>query len=273
MNNRYLQRLALLTCGLLLVLWAVPCVVGGFLWREWRQERLSQALVAAIKRNETKQALSALEQGANANANDTPIPVLPFWPWLHNRWTHNVQQSSTAAPSALVLLINGTQPHGEWESGPPENAGLAEALLRHGANANDVDASVKECVLRLAVMQGKFRTVRLLLRYGANPNAGLETRWTVLMDAAANGYADCEEALLAAGANVNARTEDRSTALMYAADYGRVDCVRVLLAYHADPNLQTDTGTTALAYAQGFAANENKWAITAHLLQAAGAKE
>ncbi len=72
----------------------------------------------------------------------------------------------------------------------------------------------------------------LILRFGADVDAGRGTRWTALHFAAANGMLDAVEFLVANGANVQAKDGRGRTALSEAARFGRDD-VAAVLANHA----------------------------------------
>src|SRR5271157_1133937 len=74
---------------------------------------------------------------------------------------------------------------------------------------------------------GDVKTVRALIKAGADVNARDKHGWTALMIATANGQTDVVETLIKAGADVNAVDEDSVTALMIAALNDHTDAVNV----------------------------------------------
>ncbi|HYG79912.1 MAG TPA: ankyrin repeat domain-containing protein [Pyrinomonadaceae bacterium] len=87
-----------------------------------------------------------------------------------------------------------------------------ERLVRAYA-AHPLGASVLPAALRAAVIYDRPEMVRLLLAWGADPNAG---RLKPLMDAIREGEVEYVRMLLDAGADVNATDEEGRSALDYA---------------------------------------------------------
>ena len=123
--------------------------------------------------------------------------------------------------------------------------------------------------LAFAALHGAVDSVRVLLRYGANPNQGslnyavLANQWQKFTDpwsiaraqaAASTGHQGIVRLLLKHGAAVNARTgSDRFTPLMVAANYSgflSLGVVRELLRGRADLNLVNAKGRNAEAIAR-----------------------
>ena len=123
--------------------------------------------------------------------------------------------------------------------------------------------------LAFAALHGAVDSVRVLLRYGANPNQGslnyavLANQWQKFTDpwsiaraqaAASTGHQGIVRLLLKHGAAVNARTgSDRFTPLMVAANYSgflSLGVVRELLRGGADLNLVNAKGRNAEAIAR-----------------------
>ena len=130
-----------------------------------------------------------------------------------------------------------------------------KALLASGVG---VDAKGRRDLtpLMAAAMEGHAGVAEALLRAGANPNAQTThplkgwTGATPLAWAATNGWADCVRVLLAHGAAVDARVLDRKTPLMLAAMWGYTGCVRLLLAAGARRDLTDAADLNALALAR-----------------------
>src|SRR5579871_6148798 len=111
-------------------------VLGWLTWREVKHERLNRQLIEAIKRQDTPTALSALAQGADANARDEQ-QTLPAWKVLWNR-LRGKRPPASHAPTALILTLE-LKFSGEEVVFPRENVPLLTALLDHGAQVNAQD--------------------------------------------------------------------------------------------------------------------------------------
>lgn len=108
-------------------------------------------------------------------------------------------------------------------------------LIRNGAQVN---AGIeKRSALHYAVQKNAIRCVKLLLQHGSNPNPPQVYVETPLHIAAEMGYVDCMKALLDAGADVTAQMGNkRNTALHLAAEDDFTDCVKALIDAGANVN-------------------------------------
>jgi hypothetical protein len=102
------RRTTLLALMITFLLIALP---GWSVWRAVRQERMNQALIAAIRRNDTRAVLSLLFDGADANARDkgkisARQAINDFWNRMRGR-----KQEEDFRPSAIVVLYT---PAGLW---------------------------------------------------------------------------------------------------------------------------------------------------------------
>ncbi|MES1260156.1 MAG: ankyrin repeat domain-containing protein, partial [Acidobacteriota bacterium] len=114
---------------------------------------------------------------------------------------------------------------------------LVEALLRHGAGANDILPS-GSTPLDVGVSAGAARAVRVLLENSGDPNRGGRNGTSSLEEAALKGFESIARMLLDHGARVNqVNTGSGTTALYAAASFGKGDLVKLLLDRGANPAL------------------------------------
>lgn len=115
---------------------------------------------------------------------------------------------------------------------------------------------VGDTALHLAAAGYRVEIVRLLLAFGADPNASMNHRHSRPLHYAADGYIigpawDSErqvrtiERLLVAGADVNAQDKNGAAALHRAVRTRCAAAVRVLLKAGGDPTLKNKPGSTA----------------------------
>jgi ankyrin repeat protein len=114
---------------------------------------------------------------------------------------------------------------------------LVDALLRHGALANDTLES-GATPLDTAASAGAVKVVRVLLDNGADPNKSGRNGTSPLENASLKGFDAIAEMLLDHGALVNQVNDSSgSTALYAATSFGKGDVVKLLLGRGAKPNL------------------------------------
>jgi ankyrin repeat protein len=124
---------------------------------------------------------------------------------------------------------------------------LLESHLRERAPVN-VRAADGTTPLMMAVLQGTPTTVRLLLDYGADPNAVNKNGGTGLLYAAGN--LQMVQQLVEHGADINARSALGNTPLIAAAAHpDNLSVVKLLLNRGADLHAQNGNGVTALTSA------------------------
>lgn len=182
------------------------------------------------------------------------------------------------------------------------NSQELEKFLKKGGSPDAVDKKGMP-VLVIAAQRGREELVKLLLRYGANPNRSIPQKrkeisgGTALIAAAGNGSTSIVKRLLSHEADVNqadhqgftplmsasykgnevvvkkllekgAATDDSDhegfTALMYAANAGKAGVVNILLQHGANPESKDRYSKTAHDYA-----NERKHAQTLKILKKA----
>lgn len=241
------RRLSLIVLCLLILFFTVPILLT---WRLVRRTQRNQALIAAIKENNTRAALTLLEQGADADARDEPHLKLLDMLWAS---LHPAHGPTGAAPTALQLLLGeGRQNIPDYV--PPMNMPLLQALLVHGADANIKDPKGND-PLHLAVhygysigaeLQEKY-AVELLLNHGAKINSKDEDEETVLMSMTDDR--DLTRLLLRHGADVHVRDNLGCTALHHVAEFGSAKVAADLLKAGAEIDAKTAYGTTPLMLA------------------------
>jgi hypothetical protein len=238
-------------------------------WREVRQSQLDRLLVNAINKGDTQLALSALNSGANGNADipDEDAPVFSFATLLRARLTGKSVPAVHGTPCLLAVLgIEAAhwRPVGMRDNippPPPENPRLVDALLAHGANANSfgiVDEnweSRRQITPLLLALRWRYeRVARLLVSKGAQVNLANANGETPLMEAVCGDppvSLRTLDFLMAHGANIKDRDNDGKSVLIYAVIQGEknADILSDLIQHHADIDAVDHRGQTALIYA------------------------
>ena len=224
-----------------LVLLTAPVVLT---WREWRQETLNRALIAAIKANAPQAVVHLLEEGADANTHDTPGDMPAFWQILYSgQFRRRSEQTDTALVVTLDQHFNPAYGGDSWI--PPRDVRILESLLHKGADSNVVTQNGRTPLI-LATMNAPEDFIRVLLAY----NAELETKdrdgKTALMWAAGYREATIVRMLLEHGADANAHTSEGETALFFVLRDKNADTVTLLLQHHAKVNVVDNQGATPI---------------------------
>lgn len=150
---------------------------------------------------------------------------------------HNPNEGNKYENSALAeAIFHGNIPMIKWflqygaDPNAPESEGFSalyelvlspssrsycilKRLLKAGADANTV--VMKRPLLFHAILHKNSKAVRILLKYGADPNLAKEGKVTPLMTAAYFADISIMEMLLKHGADVNARDGSGCNALFY----------------------------------------------------------
>ena len=118
-------------------------------------------------------------------------------------------------------------------------------FFRHVAMFDTQDSSGWSS-LAIACKYGCYKTVELLIQYGADVQLSTVDRYTPLMIACHYRHEDIAALLLNSQADPNLLNDKSNTALMMACQEQLAQTVSLLLSSGVDPNLQDDKGWTAL---------------------------
>jgi len=181
----------------------------------WTRVDEDQPLLSYIRRN-------------NLDCLAYQIEILQYEVW-------SAQKERYAVENLILALHQG-------------NSTVVEAFLRAGF---PVDREVGNGVtpIVLTAMQGNYQSVRLLLKYNADPNSKYDGE-PVLNLASRSGSAETVKILLDAGAKINETNTSGQSALMVAAKTGHKSVVKLLQVYEADHSLVDNSGRSALDYAK-----------------------
>ena len=166
------KRLTLLAVALLIGLPCVVCVM--WVRKEQRQYALNRQLIAALKRNDGKQALTLVNAGADPNTRCIPTPA-PSWSKLINQWLRHAPSMSNESSTAFIVACGGYVriEKGNFTLIQLENnelAPLVQTMLVHGANPNAKRRGGWTPLLNLISSNPRKEVVQLLLTYGADPD-------------------------------------------------------------------------------------------------------
>lgn len=127
-----------------------------------------------------------------------------------------------------------------------EEAEVARQILKMGKISNLDRYTAQSTLLCIASRGGSSEIFKILIEFGANPNATTEKGDTPLICAARNGHIECLEYLLDMGVNVNGRGHRGWSALHWAALNGRYEIAATLAAYGAEIDAVTDDGSSSI---------------------------
>jgi len=124
--------------------------------------------------------------------------------------------------------------------------GVAEALVKAGADTNAVDSQGRMPMHYVSLGVGNVELVRLLLQHGAAIDGRDETKRTPLHYAVSKDRPAIVDALLEGGADPNAQDQEGNTPLHEAARNNRSHLAKVLLVSGASPELKNAAGYMAV---------------------------
>lgn len=207
------------------------CVYRGV--KRLNQDRLDQNLITALRSYDSLGALTALNEGANPNACESPAKPSSLFSAMKTVFRIAPEVSAPSrGPCALLVAIdwrwreveNSVESHGHGyapANAPKQDPAVIRALLEHGADAN-IRNEVGLTPLQIASWEGKSATVKLLLEHGA-----------------------------ATGINMHSRERWSDPPLLLAIYGESVPTAQVLVEYSADINtIRGEEGCTALELAR-----------------------
>jgi hypothetical protein len=242
MNKRRRYR-AVLVLGAGFLLIAGAC--GLWLRSARREEALNGQLIAALVKQDPKQALVLVNAGADPNTPFGP-PSLPSLTQLWNRVFHRTALPRNDTYSAFNMVCGAKTFVGDDVvlSYFVDDSHLVETMLQHGAHKNAKDGDGRTPLLWSVVAQHPG-TTEVLLKHRVDVNAQDAHGVTALSCVVFTSYAE------------NPHERSKSANL-----------VRQLLAHGADPNLPGIVGKTPLQIA-----DDNNRPDLVALLKQAGAKK
>lgn len=221
-------------------------------------------LVMAILNERIDVATYLVGKGADVNAPDW-YGRAPLWSAVDMRNLNlapDAKDNGVDRPAALklikLLLDKGAKPDARVNRYEP-----VRAHLNHGGSLAWVDFTGQTAFIR-AALSGDVESMKMLLKYGADPNIKTYRGTTALMAAAGvnwvyyHTYDEGEDQLLNAiklcvelGQDVNEMNSMRVTALHGAANRGSNKIINYLVGQGAKLDFPDDQGRTALSWAKG----------------------
>ena len=126
------------------------------------------------------------------------------------------------------------------------NCSVVEYFLQLGQNPNLERGGGTP--LMSAAANGNIELLKLLLKYGADPDLPGDGKANALMSA--TGHTEIFKILVSHGANIHARDNYGRTVLIWAALHGTEEVVTLLCKMGADPEIKDKGGNTAFTEAK-----------------------
>jgi ankyrin repeat protein len=204
---------------------------------------MNVALMMAVWHRHLEFAARLLRMGANSNATDTKQRSALHYACVRGSAPMTrLLLHFKANPNSWDDLRNVTPLHYAAIVGSPECINL---LIRNGAQVNaGID---NKSPLTYAVQKNSIKCVNILLQYGANPNTPQINFESPLHIAAEMGFVECMKALLTRGANVNCLAGNKRNAPLHlAAEDDFAECIKLLLDHGANVNMRNADQQTPL---------------------------
>ena len=206
----------------------------------------TSVLGLASETGSTKIAKLLIDAGAGVNLIDASYPKMtPLMLACEQGYEDTVH----------LLLQSGADPTLQTDTGltallctESHSFGIVRSLLEAGAAVNAQNNKGWSSLALACKLYGYYKTVELLIQYGADVLLSTVDRYTPLMIACQNRQVDIAALLLRSNADSNLQDDNNQTALMLACKNQLARTVSLLLSSGADPNLQNDSGWTALMF-------------------------
>jgi ankyrin repeat protein len=238
------------------------------------QRRLNAKLFAAIEAEDIPKAIKLLDEGADPNARQQPMPQ--SFIQLLKQLLQRSSITAASAPTPLVVLLRWRHSDPVWHERtfpPLEQPQLVFALLEHGADPNVSDGSNGDCLLYRACKDNHLLTAQLLIEYGANPNwRQPKSDLTPLHIASVENERIIVTQLLDHGANVNVQDKHGWTALMFAVLRDNPSIISLLVSKQADVSIKNDSGKTVFTMMADWTGEEAQRQLLEKLLRKGGSR-
>jgi len=128
------------------------------------------------------------------------------------------------------------------------NIDVVRLLIKKGADINAGDNEGSNA-LHNAAASGQKEVIELLLSKGVDVNLGDNNGMTALHFVATRGYFECGKLLVAKGAEVNVKERNGRTPLFFAVRSGNIEFCQLLIDEGAEVDIKNNYGRTPLTYA------------------------
>jgi uncharacterized protein len=250
------------------VVLAVVLITGGALWfaRVLHIANISQELCRAASAGDAGLARKLLEDGADPNAH-LQRPGMTFTELLTAPF-RKVSGARGDGPTPLCLALEkyawldglgGPQ----WYTVPTDTRRdpipIIKLLLKYGADPNAPNPFNDTPLLVACEEDSEAATV--LLEHGADPSTKDARGYTPLLLSAFHRNPDIMAAMLRHKVRVNEFDQSGFNPLMYGVAHGDSAMLRILLAHGADPLVKNSKGISALSYALRLGNRERQVAL------------
>lgn len=163
-------------------------------------------------------ALRHAEAAATIMPSCCPIAEFPLGPWLllQGMSLYKDPFAYHTETSMICLLASGGYSEllkSVLERTPGDSQGERQACLNDQWLDHGTWPEARGAALHIAILQGHYKTARLLIDYGTNVNAYCDSLGTPLHVAVTQGHFETTRVLLERGANANAQSFEVGTVL------------------------------------------------------------
>lgn len=186
---------------------------------------------------------NSLQEGKDVSTKILFEAVIEGNSWLFAYWLESGADKNARNEKGMSLLYVATR---------ERRHKIVELLLNADADVNAKTEVGDQTALYCAAYNGDFKSAKLLLEKGANPNTRIEGGCTALHRAVYNGYLEIVTLLLEAEVDVDAKSEEGYAALHFGAlseSPKRVEIIKLLLGAGADLTAKSEKGNTPLQLA------------------------